>query len=174
MKAQGQRDLANAQPPGSGAWRPAASCLSVSFLQPFPAKPHCAAKSRGHQPGWGQPGTPAGNSCWVSEHSLIGTGSGTDGLHRTNSADSCCPGAHEEGGTDSGKLHFMLQPALLSLLRHSQAAAWCSQLDRQHPCAFVTSLLCTGKSLGHVPKYPNALWRGVGLETSKCSESLPV
>lgn len=42
MKAQGQRDLAKAQPPGSGARRPAASCLFVSFRHLFPAEPRSA------------------------------------------------------------------------------------------------------------------------------------
>lgn len=90
---------------------------------------------------------------------------------------SHCPGAPEErhqNSADLRNLHFFLQRALLSLLWQSQAAAWCSQLGRQHPCAFVTSLFFVGKALGHVPKYPSALWKVVGLETSKCSESLIV
>lgn len=69
---------------------------------------------------------------------------------------------------------FFLRLALLSLLWQSQAVAWCSQLGRQNPCAIVTSLLCTEKGLGHVPKYPSALWRVVGLETGKHGESLPL
>lgn len=178
MKAQGQRDLANTQPPSSGARQPAALCLSVSFLHLFPAEPH-AVPPRAWDTGWAggsqlhQQVTPAGSAtpalqAWAAAQ-MVSTGLAV--------LSSCCPGASKEGEPDSadlGKLHFFLQLALLSLLRRSQAEAWCIQLGRQRPCAFVTSLLCAEKRLGHVPKYPSALWRVVGLETSKYSGSLPV
>ena len=178
MKAQGQRDLANTQPPGSGARQPAASCLFVSFLHLFPAEPHSVlsragdtGRAGGSQVHWQV--TPAGSVTPASQAQAVAQTVST----RPAAVSSHCPGAPKEGdqdGADLGELHFFLQLALLSLLRQSQAVAWCSQLGRQHPCAFVTSLLCTGKALGHVPRYPSALWRVVGLETSKCSESLPV
>lgn len=128
----------------------------------------------------------AGNSCWCYLVFLLvlsatpasqAQAAAQTVCTRLAALSSHCPGAPEEGEqnrADLGKLHFFLQRALLSLLWQSQAAAWCSQLGRQHPCAFVTSLFCTGKALGHVPKYPSALWKVVGLETSKCSESLIV
>lgn len=110
MKAQGQRDLANAQPPGSGARRPAASCLSVSFLHLFPAEPHSApprardagraGSSQAHRQV-----TPAGSvtpasQAWAAAQ-MVSTG--LAGL------SSGCPGApeeEEEDGAGLGKLHF--------------------------------------------------------------------
>lgn len=127
--------------------------------------------------GWGQPGAPAGKSCWVSDPGLAGTGGGTDDLHRTSTAELRLPRSPRGRGARQrckGRLHYFpatgtAQPALAV-----PAVGWCSQLGREHCCAFVSSLLCTGKGLGHVPKYPSALWRVVGLETSKRSESLSV
>lgn len=178
MKAQGQRDLANTQPPSSGARRPAALCLSVSFLHLFPGEPH-SVLPRAWDASW------AGGS--QLHHQVTSAGSATPALQAwavaqmvstgPTALSSCCPGTPEEGEPDSadlGKLHFFLQLALLSLLWRSQAVAWCIQLGRQRPCAFMTSLLYTEKGLGPVPKYPSALWRVVGLETSKYSGSLPV
>lgn len=40
MKAQGQRDIANAKPPSSGARQPAALSLIVSLLHLFPVESH--------------------------------------------------------------------------------------------------------------------------------------
>lgn len=175
MKAQGQRDLANAQPPGSGARRPAALCLSVSFLHLFPAEP-CSAPPRAWDTGWAggsqahRQVTPAGSATPASQARAVAQ----TGLAPLSSHCPGAPAAGEQGSADLQKLYFSLRLALLSLLLQSQAEAWCSQLGRQHPCAFLTSLLWTGKGLGHVPKYPSALWRAVGLEISKCGENLPV
>lgn len=67
MKAQGQRDLANAKPPSSGARQPAALSLIVSFLHLFPAECHSVLSrawdtrlSQRHQVYWQV--TPAGSA----------------------------------------------------------------------------------------------------------------
>lgn len=121
MKAQGQRDLANPQPPGSGARRPAAMCLSVLFLHLFPAEPHSApprawdaGRAGGSQAH--RQVTPAGSATLASQAQAAAqtVSSGPAALN------SGCPGAPEEGEQDCadlGKPHFFpatgtAQPAL--------------------------------------------------------------
>lgn len=63
----------------------------------------------------------------------------------------------------------LAQSVLSSSLVHP---AWCTQLAGTGS-TFAT-LHCMQKGPGHIPKYPNALWRVVGLENSMCTEKLPV
>jgi len=110
MKAQGQRDLANTQPPGSGARQPAASCLSVSFLHLFPAEPHSApprARGAGRAGGSRAPRqvTPAGSATLALRARAVAQAVST-GLAPLS---LCCPGAPEEAEQDSadlGKVFF--------------------------------------------------------------------
>lgn len=137
MKAQGQRDLAKAQPPGSGARWPAALCLSVSFLHLFPAEPRSVpprARDTGRVGGSQEHRqvTPAGSAILASKAQAAAQKVSS----RPAPLSLCCPGVPEAGEQDSaglGKLHFFLQLALLRLLWQSQAVAWCSQLGRQCP-----------------------------------------
>lgn len=120
MKAQGQRDLANTQPPSSGARRPAASCLSVLFLYLFPIEPHSGpprARYTGRAGGSlvHRQVSPAGSVTLAFQAQAVAQ------MISTGPAllSSGCPGAPEEGEQDSaarGDCIIFLRLALLSLL----------------------------------------------------------
>lgn len=167
MKAQGQRDVANAQPPGCLLL---CACLSRSCICSQRSPKPCS-RGRATAAGLGAAAAPAGNSCQLGDPSLAGTGSGTE--HTSTAGLPGSPrGTRVKPWPFGEKAFFFVlfcfpasgtaQPAPAS----GCAVAWHSQLSRQ--CH------CTGKGLGPVPKCPSALGRAVRLETSTSSARPPV